>query len=201
MSKEEGGCTDMKFELVKKDQFERDFADAYTHYNLGLAIDETYNSSNIGNRDLRIQYLADSIYHSLKKPRRGTIGSAGYDFFYPRELRIPEQTTVKIPTGIAWNPETKEHQFVLSLYPRSSLGIKYSLREPNLVSIIDSDYYGCDQNGGHIFVYLRNEGHNGVCVIKPNTAYCQGVITIFYIVDDDDAQNTRTGGIGSTTKI
>lgn len=190
----------MGFELVKKDQFERDFVDSYKNYNLGVAIDSTYDL-NVGNKDLRIQYLADNVYHSLRKPRRATIGSAGYDFFYPMELKIPEATTVKIPTGIAWNPNTKEHQLVLSIYPRSSLGIKYSLREPNLVSIIDSDYYGCDQNGGHIFVYLRNEGHNGICTIRANTAYCQGVITRFYIVEDDDTTSTRTGGIGSTTRI
>lgn len=187
----------MRFEKVSLDQFKIDFIDAYKHYNLGLVLDP-YFYERIEEKGLRLVTIAENIHHDITKPKRSTIGSAGYDFFYPIELHIPENITVKIPTGIAWNPQGQTDT-VLSIYPRSSLGIKYSLREPNVVSIIDSDYYGCEQNGGHIFVCLRNEGSSGMCVIKAGVAYCQGIISKYLITDDDDTTATRIGGIGSTT--
>lgn len=187
----------MKFELVKKEQFENDFAVAFTSGNLDKVINATFSNQNL---NTRLKTMANIVYESLTLPKRATIGSAGYDFFYPLELKIPEGLTVKIPTGIAWNAKG-EGNYVLCIYPRSSLGIKYSLREPNIISVIDSDYYGCRQNGGHIHVFLRNEGNNGICIIKPYSAYCQGIIHNFFITEDDNTTNVRTGGIGSTSSL
>ena len=57
-----------------------------------------------------------------------------------------------IPTGIRAEiaPE-----YVLKIYPRSSMGIKKGLFLLNTVGIIDGDYAFAD-NEGHIFIAIRN---------------------------------------------
>ena len=45
---------------------------------------------------------------------------------------------------------------VLLLFPRSSLGFRYRLQLNNTVGVIDSDYFGAD-NEGHIAVKFRLE--------------------------------------------
>ena len=184
------------FELVDRTIFLRDFMECYFHGNLSSAIDML--SKSVDNKEFRAEMLAAKCYFDLQKPKRATVGSAGYDFFFPFRLTIPEGMTVRIPTGIVWKTDELEDTYGLFLYPRSSLGIHYTLREPNGVSVIDADYYGNSSNGGHIFVNLRNEGHNGSCVIQPNKGYVQGVIQPIYLVDDDDTTSVRTGGSGST---
>ena len=90
------------------------------------------------------------IYEGIKLPRRATAGSAGYDFYMPADMSIAPGETVKIPTGI--RVEMQE-EWVLKCYPRSGLGFKYRLQLNNTVGIIDSDYFGSD-NEGHIFAKL-----------------------------------------------
>ena len=179
----------MKFELVDKEQFIKDFIDSYKYYNLDITLNKDVNCNN---KDFRLQVYATNIYQELKLPKRATIGSAGYDFFFPVQLEIPEGLTVRIPTGVKWNPKGAEFDnLALFIFPRSSLGITYALREPNLVTIIDSDYYDCKQNTGHIFIYLRNDGNNGTCLLRPGTAYSQGVIMPYYITEDDDTTDAE----------
>ena len=81
------------------------------------------------------------IYESIRLPRRGTAGSAGYDFFAPAEFVMEPGDVVKIPTGIRVEMEP---EWVLKLYPRSGLGFKYRLQLNNTVGIIDSDYFYSD---------------------------------------------------------
>ena len=184
----------MRFEKVGQFHFTEEFLRCIKYGNLDKALD--VDSENIS----YIYELGLYIYDNIKLPERSTKGSAGYDFTFPMSLKFEKNVLVYIPTGISWCSGGEENGYYLSLYPRSSLGIKYSFREPNLVSIIDEDYYGCKSNGGHIRLHLKNEGNNGICVIDAGSAYSQAIISRYFITEDDDVTNNRTGGIGSTTK-
>ena len=55
-------------------------------------------------------------------PKRGTLGSAGYDISSPIEFTLQPNEVIKIPTGIRCSID---EGWVLKLYPRSSVGFKY----------------------------------------------------------------------------
>lgn len=133
------------------------------------------------------------LYESIKLPARATAGSAGYDFFAPESFSLAPSETIKIATGIRVKIE---EGWVLSVYPRSSLGFKYRLMLDNTVGIIDSDYYFAE-NEGHIFIKMTNCGAKPLFV-EAGKAFAQGVFTEFGITYDDDCTAARSGGIGST---
>lgn len=135
------------------------------------------------------------IYDKIVLPRRATSGSAGYDFFAPEAFTLKAGETIKIPTGIRVKIE---EGWVLSIYPRSSLGFKYRLTLNNTVGIIDSDYYFAE-NEGHIFIKMTNCGNKPLAV-EAGKAFAQGVFTEYGITYDDDCSCSRTGGLGSTDK-
>ena len=139
----------------------------------------------------------EEIYSSLKLPKRATKGSAGYDFYMPFDLTLEPGKTAKIPTGIrVW----MEPNYVLKLYPRSGLGFKYCLQLNNTVGIIDSDYYYSD-NEGHIFAKITNDSNEGKTVtLKKGEGFMQGIFVEYGITLDDDVEEIRNGGFGSTTK-
>ncbi len=145
------------------------------------------------------QYLSacqdECAYNDILLPKRATSGSAGYDFFAPFSFSLSPNETIKIPTGVRCKID---EEWVLSIYPRSSLGFKYRLTLDNTVGIIDSDYFNAD-NEGHIFVKMTNLGDKPLSVEK-GKAFCQGIFTPYGITYDDDATTSRTGGIGSTDK-
>lgn len=191
----------MKFERIAKAQFIKDFLSAWDDGNLRKVLpeyDEFYRGVYGGTVEECIKKFASDIYDKLKLPKRATVGSAGYDFSFPTRIKAKQGLQFTLPTGIAWKAGDVNERLVLSIYPRSSFGIRYRFREPNLVSIIDSDYYGCAKNGGHIHMHLANEGDNGELLVQPFIAYAQGVITNYYITEDDDTTATRVGGVGST---
>ena len=137
------------------------------------------------------------IYESIRMPRRATTGSAGYDFFTPVDVTLQPGETIKIPTGIRVK---MQEDWVLKLYPRSGLGFKFRLQLNNTVGIIDSDYYFSD-NEGHIFIKITNDSKEGKTVnIKKGDAFAQGIFVEYGIVIDDDVQDIRNGGFGSTSK-
>lgn len=142
---------------------------------------------------LKVGKKAD--YDDILLPKRATAGSAGYDFFAPKEYSVLSGETVKIPTGIRVKIE---EGWVLKIYPRSSLGFKYRLQLDNTVGIIDSDYFFAD-NQGHIFIKMTNCGDKPL-VIEKGKAFAQGVFVEYGITVDDDASTLRTGGFGSTDK-
>ena len=109
-------------------------------------------------------------YLNISLPKRATSGSAGYDFFAPKEYTLLPGETVKIPTGIRVKIDDG---WVLTIFPRSSLGFKYKLRLDNTVGIIDSDYYYAE-NEGHIFIKLTNCGDKPLTIEK-GKAFAQGV--------------------------
>lgn len=137
------------------------------------------------------------IYEELPLPKRATKGSAGYDFFAPFDITLAPGQTIKIPTGIR---AKMEDNWVLKLYPRSGLGFKFRLQLNNTVGIIDSDYY-YSSNEGHIFAKITNDSNEGKTVsIKKFTGFIQGIFLEYGITYDDEVEEMRDGGFGSTTK-
>lgn len=135
------------------------------------------------------------IYEELTLPKRATSGSAGYDFFSPIAFALDCREEIKIPTGMRVR---MEEGWVLQLFPRSSLGFKYRLQFNNTVGIIDSDYYGSD-NEGHIFIKLTNDStEHKILHVKAQEGFAQGIFLPFGITEDDDVQEKRNGGFGST---
>lgn len=137
------------------------------------------------------------IYNEIKLPRRATKGSAGYDFFSPVAFNLRPGETIRIPTGIRVE---MEEDWVLSLYPRSGLGFKYRLQLNNTVGIIDSDYFYSD-NEGHIMARLTNDTNEGKMLrVERGDGFMQGIFTQYGITQDDDVEDIRNGGFGSTSK-
>ena len=138
-----------------------------------------------------------SIYESISLPKRATKGSAGYDFFAPLSLYIEPGNTINVPTGIRVR---MREDWVLSLYPRSSLGFKYRLQLNNTVGIIDSDYY-YSSNEGHMFIKVTNDSNENKTVeVAAGQGFAQGIFTQYGITEDDECEGVRDGGFGSTTK-
>ena len=136
---------------------------------------------------------AESPWEGLMLPRRATAGSAGYDFFSPVGFELRPGETLKIPTGVR---ARIDEGWVLMLFPRSGLGFKYRLQLNNTVGVVDSDYFGAD-NEGHIFIKLTNAGDRPLSV-RAGEAFAQGVFLPYGITLDDEASAHRTGGFGST---
>lgn len=143
------------------------------------------------------EFSEPNPYDELILPRRGTSGSAGYDFFCPIEITLAPGEIVKIPTGMRVRID---EGWVMSLYPRSSQGFKYRLQLYNTVGIVDADYFNTP-NEGHIFIKIINANTEGkTLTIRRGEAFAQGVFLPFGITVDDDAQNPRVGGFGSTNR-
>lgn len=140
---------------------------------------------------------AETVYETIKLPKRATKGSAGYDFYCPLTVVLQPGESAKIPTGIrAW----MEEDYVLMCFPRSGLGFKFRLQLNNTVGIIDSDYYFSD-NEGHIFIKITNDSREGKTVeIPAGSGFAQGIFLPYGITEDDEADEVRNGGFGSTTK-
>jgi dUTP pyrophosphatase len=170
-----------RFEKVSREQYIKDFKNLLG--NLNLSDDEI-----------------NKIYDDIKIPRRSTVGSAGYDFYTPIDITLSEDKTnsIKIPTGIRCD---FEEDTVLSIYPRSSVGIKKQCRLMNTVGVIDWDYYDAD-NEGHIIIALElshNSNNSISAEYKKGDAIAQGIFTEICILNDEiSPDEKRTGGIGST---
>lgn len=163
-----------KFEKVSLNQFKKDMGD-------------------FGFSDERL----NEIYEGIKLPKRATAYSAGYDIFSTVDFKLPPGETIKIPTGIRCRIND---DYALFIFPRSGLGFKYRLQLNNTVGVVDSDYYGSD-NEGHIFVKITNDSNEGKSVeIKTGDAFSQGIFLQYGITEDDDATGVRNGGFGSTSK-
>lgn len=130
-------------------------------------------------------------------PKRGSKGSAGYDFVSTVDVILNPKDEVMIWSDIKACMNMDE---VLKLYPRSSMGM-LGLEIKNTVGIIDSTYYENPKNDGNIGFKLVNNG-NDVIEIQKGDRIVQGVFSKFLTVDgdfDNDLKD-RTGGYGSTGK-
>ena len=147
---------------------------------------------NISNMALELK----SEYQEYNLPRRSSKHSAGYDFLAVKDYVIRPKEILKIPTGVKARMQGDE---VLLIVVRSSMGFKYNVRLTNQVGVIDSDFYNNIDNEGHIFISLQNEGDKDY-VIEKGEAYAQGIFMKYLLSDDDTAEGTRIGGLGSSNK-
>ena len=165
-----------KFEKVSLNQFIKDFKDSFNN--------------------LKEQEIID-IYNQIILPKRATKGSAGYDFYTPINISLKPNETIKIPTGIRVKIEDG---WFLAIFPRSGLGFKYRLQLNNTVGIIDADYYNAN-NEGHIMIKMTNASNENKTVeVNALQGFAQGIFMPFGITIDDESNESRTGGFGSTTK-
>lgn len=147
-------------------------------------------------RNLMYDYTEEEIAHvyaSIKLPQRATSGSAGYDFYTPYEVVLHPHDKVIVPSGIRCG--IKEGYMMLGVV-RSSMGIKNDINLSNTCMVLDSDYYYAD-NEGHIMIALRNM-RDYLVRCSAGERIMQGVFLPFGITTDDDVEEKRTGGIGST---
>ena len=160
-------------------------------------------------------------YPDAKLPERATAGAAGYDFYVAEDTLVPsylkmfknvdttsalclgevayltktlETKPTLVPTGVKCK---LDNGTFLQLSVRSSCPLKYWLILANGVGIIDSDYYGNEDNDGHIFFQLINLSPFDIKLQKGDRIG-QGIIMPYMITDDDSAAACRTGGFGST---
>lgn len=131
------------------------------------------------------------IYDEYKLPARKTSSSAGYDFFAINDIEIKPGEIKKIPTGIKAKYPKNE---VLLLVVRSSMGFKWNVRMCNQVGVIDADFYNNEENEGHIWFALQNEGDK-VFKVKKGEAFGQGIFIRYYTCGEE-VEEKRTGWTG-----
>lgn len=137
-------------------------------------------------------------YEQIKLPKRATKGSAGYDIYSICDFELRPNQTILLPTGIKFDCDDDKFLMIL---PRSGQGFKYKVQLYNTTGVIDADYYNNEKNEGHIWVKLYNDSPEGhTLVVKQGEAICQGIISPYFKVDDDNSDEQRVGGFGSTTK-
>ena len=131
-------------------------------------------------------------------PQRATQGSAGYDIHIKEDIMIRPGETILTFTDLKCQLEPNE---VLYIHVRSSVGIKLGIMLANGTGVIDSDYYGNEDNDGNIGIAIHNYS-NHVLKFKAGERVAQGVI--HETVEDYDglwnATTRRVGGFGSTGK-
>lgn len=158
---------------------------------------------DVVNNQLLVPELASNTdfmmeaYTNVSMPERATAGSAGYDFHTPFAFELRPGKSIVIPTGIRC---VMPSGFVLLMFPRSGLGFKFGLRLENTTGIIDSDYCQAD-NFGHIMVKLHNPSETTTIRFERDDKICQGIITKYFVADDDAATAERHGGFGSTDTV
>lgn len=132
-------------------------------------------------------------YEDIELPKRKTSGSAGYDIQSAVETNIYTGEVVLLPTGLK---AQIDDGYTMLLFIRSSIGVK-GLVLANDVAVIDSDYYNNEDNEGHFFLAVKNVS-NETNHINAGDRIAQAVFVKYGTVDDDNAEETRKGGIGST---
>ena len=130
-------------------------------------------------------------------PKRATAGSAGYDIITPLAINLEPGKDVYVSTLLKCRiPDG----WFLTIVPRSGLGFKYFVRLANTLGVIDSDYYGNENNDGHIIVKIRNEGDQPLH-LEAGKAFCQAIFLPYGVCRFEEGANAaRTGGFGSTNK-
>ena len=130
---------------------------------------------------------------NIQLPTRLTEHSAGYDFYSPIDTIIQPNCSKLIFTDIC---AKMYYDNVLMLYVRSSMG-KHPIVLANGTGIIDSDYYGNEDNFGNIGFRLLNLGDTPY-EIKIGDRIGQGIFVKYGTVKNDNATGERKSGFGST---
>jgi dUTP pyrophosphatase len=178
------------FAKISKEQWLKDL-EKYTFYN------HEYDKNE--------EYLNES-YDAIQIPDRGSLFSAGYDFYIPYNYSLSSSKRDIILTGIRWDTTQKIEEktfndpLVLLLFARSSVAKECGFSLMNKVGVIDMDYCMAD-NEGHIMILVDRKTAKTDYTFKTGDRIVQGVITSFHIDENDHVRNSkRTGGFGSTGK-
>ena len=134
-------------------------------------------------------------YKEINLPKRSTRFSAGHDICTPFDVKLRPGEKLMVPTGIRCE---MSEEYVMLIFPRSSLGIKKGMTISNTVPVVDADYFFAD-NEGHIFISIKNNG-NDVLELRSGEKIVQAVFVPFGVADEEEVTAERTGGIGSTGK-
>lgn len=136
----------------------------------------------------------------INLPERKTKYSAGYDIEAAEDVVIPSfkkgMNPTLVKTGLKAYMQDDE---VLMLYNRSSNPKKKGLILANSVGVVDKDYYGNQDNDGHIMFAFYNIKDEDV-TIKKGDVIGQAVFQKYFVTDEDEAEGERMGGFGSTNK-
>lgn len=127
-----------------------------------------------------------------KLPVRGSEKAAGYDFYAPEDISVPQGFSPTIWLNVKAYMLNNEY---LEIKSRSSF-----MANKNLMlfcsGIIDADYYSNPNNDGNIGIRFLNFGD--VFVIPKGDRICQGIFKRYLIADQDEVLGKRIGGFGST---
>lgn len=137
---------------------------------------------------------------NINLPVRKTKFSAGYDVEAAEDVIVPSfkkgMAPTLIKTGIkAYMPDDE----VLMLYNRSSNPKKKGLILANSVGVVDKDYYGNQDNDGHIMFAFYNIKDEDI-EIKKGECIGQAIFQKYLLADDDAAEGERISGFGSTSR-
>ena len=127
------------------------------------------------------------LYESYSLPRRGTKCAAGYDFYALYDYTLKPGEIMKIPTGVKVCMEEND---ALLLIDRSSMGFKHNVRMCNQVGVIDADYYNNNDNEGHMWICIQNEGDKDY-IVKKGDGMIQGMFIKYLKVDNDNEIKTE----------
>lgn len=145
----------------------------------------------------RPDHIITEIYAGIIPPERKTRYSAGHDFHMPYRIEVDPGQQAMIPTGIKCK---MDNEFVMVIFPRSSLGIKKHMFISNTVPVVDADYYNNVGNEGHIFICIENHGTDQL-IVGTGEAFAQAIFVKYGTADNGaGVKAERAGGIGSTTK-
>ena len=136
----------------------------------------------------------------INLPERKTRCSAAYDIEAAEDVVVPSFKKGMKPTLVATGLKAyMQDDEMLVLYNRSSNPKKKGLILANSVGIIDKDYYGNEDNDGHIMFAFYNIKEEDV-TIKKGECIGQAIFQKYLLTDDDNAEGIREGGFGSTSK-
>ena len=130
---------------------------------------------------------------NVKTPTYGTTGAACFDFYAPENVQVSRMLSNKNPLGLAFEiPEG----YAMFIVPRSSTGLKTTLRQSNSIGVIDSDYRG-EVSALYDRLGVKDE------YIKKGDRIAQGFIlpvaqVEFLEVEELSETERGAGGFGST---
>ena len=137
---------------------------------------------------------------NINLPVRKTKCSAAYDIEAAEDAIVPSfkkgMKATLVSTGLKAYMQEDE---VLYLFAKSSGFGKKGIMLSNAVGVIDGDYYGNEDNDGHIMFSIINLKDEDLH-IKKGDAIGQAMFTKYLKADDDNATEIRKGGFGSTSK-
>ena len=151
-----------------------------------------YDKDNQPKRGFKVVSVDMRKSNHVHYPTRGSINSAGYDFYADKNYTIAPNEIIKVWTDIKAYMQPDEF---LMLDVRSSMGGRFMLA--NTIGIIDSDYYENPNNDGNIGIFLKNIS-NEVQHIKRDDKIAQGIFMEYLKIDNDKTTAERQGGFGST---